>query len=71
MGLFGESGGEELWFQSQEGQELSAAAVGDQLILKMSSEHQTVDHRYKLMGNDPDSIFVRFRTACSTRTNKL
>ena len=70
MGLRGE-GGEELWFQSQEGQELGTTAGVGQLILKMSSEHQTVDHRNKLMGNDPDSIFVRFRTACRTRTNKL
>ena len=68
---FGERGGEELWLQSQEGQELSAAAAAGQLILKMITEHQTVDHRNKLMGNDPDSIFVRFRTAYSTRTNKL
>ncbi len=68
---FGERGGEELWLQSQEGRELSAAAAAGQLILKMISEHQTVDHRNKLMGNDPDSIFVRFRTAYSTRTNKL
>jgi hypothetical protein len=68
---FRERGGEELWCQSQEDQELSAAAVADQLILKMISEHQTVDHRNKLMGNDPNSIFVRFHTACSTKTNKL
>ena len=51
-----------MWLQSQEGQELSAAGSGDQLILKMISEDQTVDHRNKLIGNDPDSIFVRFRT---------
>ncbi len=31
-----------------------------QLILKMSSENQTVDHRNKLMGNDPDSILFDF-----------
>jgi hypothetical protein len=42
---FGERGGEELWCQSQEGQELSVPAAADQLILKMISEHQTVDHR--------------------------
>jgi hypothetical protein len=42
---------------------------GVKYILK--TEHQTVDHRNKFMGNDPDSIFVRFRTECSTRTNKL
>ena len=35
---FGEGGGEELWLQSEEDQELSAAATSDQLILKMSSE---------------------------------
>jgi hypothetical protein len=68
---FGERGGEELWLQSQEDQELSAAAAAGKLIFKMISEHQTVDHRNKVMGNNPDSIFVRFRTSCSTRTNKL
>jgi hypothetical protein len=50
--------GEELRLQSPEGRELSAAAAAGQLILKMSSEHQTVDHRNKLMGNDHDTIFV-------------
>ncbi len=49
---FGVGGGEELRLQSREYQELSAAAVAGQLILKMSSEHQTVDHRKKVMGND-------------------
>jgi hypothetical protein len=42
---------EELWFQSQEYQELSATAIPSQLILKMTSEHQTVDHTNKIMGN--------------------
>jgi hypothetical protein len=46
--------GEELWLQSQEDQELSAAAGASQLILKMTSEHQTVDHTNKIMGNDHD-----------------
>ena len=45
--------------QSREDQELSAATDAGHLILKMSSEHQTVDHRNKLMGNDHDTIFVR------------
>ena len=40
--------------QSQEGQELSAAAGASQLILKMTSEHQTVDHTNNIMGNDLD-----------------
>ena len=31
--------------QSQEGQELSAAAGGCQYIVKITSEHQTVDHK--------------------------
>jgi hypothetical protein len=53
-----DSGGEELRFQSQEDQELSAAAAACQLILKMSSEDQTVDPRNKLMGNDHGTIFV-------------
>ena len=44
--------------QSQEGQELSASAGPRQLNLKITSEHQTVDHTNKVMGNDHDSIFV-------------
>jgi hypothetical protein len=43
--------GEELRLQSQEGQELSAAAGANQLILKITSDHQTVDHTNKIMGN--------------------
>ena len=54
--------GEMLRLQSQEDQELSAAAGASQLILKMTSEHQTVDNTNKIMGNDHDVIFVRFRT---------
>ena len=54
----GEGGGEELRLQSREGQDSNAVADEDQLILKMSSEDQTVDHRNKLMGNDQDTIFV-------------
>jgi hypothetical protein len=52
--------GEELRLQSQEIQELSAAADPSQLILKMSSEHpdQTVDHTNKIMWNDHDAIFA-------------
>jgi hypothetical protein len=55
---FGEGGGEELRLQSREGQDSNAVADEDQLILKMSSEDQTVDHRNKLMGNDQGTIFV-------------
>ncbi len=54
--------GEELRLQSQEGQEFRAAAGPSQLILKMTGEHQTVDHTNKI---DHDAIFVRFRTAFS------
>ncbi len=64
--VLGEGGTEEFRHQSRECQELSAAAAGHQLIFKMSSEHQTVDHTNKLTGNDHDTILVRFRTACST-----
>ena len=46
--------------QSREDQDLSAAATAGQLILKMNSEHQTVDHRNKFMGNDHGTIFVQF-----------
>ena len=55
--------GEKLRLQSQEVQELSAVAGASQIILKMTSEHQTVDHTNKIMGSDHDAIFVRFRTA--------
>jgi hypothetical protein len=47
--------GEELRLQSQEGQELSAPAGPSQLILKMTSEKQTVDHTNKI---HHDTIFV-------------
>ena len=50
--------GEELILQGQEGQELSASTDPSQLILKMTSEHQTVDPTNKIMGNDHDVIFV-------------
>ncbi len=59
--------------QSQEGQELSTGGGGRQFILKMTSEHQTVDHTNKIMGNDHDVIFVRFHTTFSngkTQTSK-
>jgi hypothetical protein len=36
-----------LRLQSQEGQELSAGAGTNQLILKMTSDHHTVDHTNK------------------------
>jgi hypothetical protein len=52
-----------LRLQSQEDQELIAAVGASQLILKMTGEHQTVDHTNLIMGNDHDTIFVRFRTA--------
>jgi hypothetical protein len=53
-----EGRGEEMWLQSQEGQELSASTGPRQLNLKMTSEHHTVDHTNKIMGNDHDSIFM-------------
>ena len=53
-------GREELLFESQEDQELSAGATARQLVLNMSSEDQTVDHTYMLMGNDHDTIFIDF-----------
>ncbi len=57
--------GEELRLQSQEDQELSTDVGASQIILKMNSDHQTVDHTNKIMGSDHDAIFVRFRTAFS------
>jgi len=60
---------EEFRHQSRECQELSAAAAGHQLIFKMSSEHQTVDHTNKLTGNDHDTILVRFRSVAPHDTN--
>ena len=57
--IVGDGGkGEEWWFQSQEDQELSSSPGPRKLNLKMSSDHQTVDHKNKIMGNDHDSIFV-------------
>ena len=38
---------------------------------RVEDEHQTVDHTNKLMGNDHDTMFVWFRTACSTTWPKL
>jgi hypothetical protein len=45
---FGEGGAEELRYQSRQCQELSTDVTGHQLIFKMSSEHQTVDHTNEL-----------------------
>jgi hypothetical protein len=67
---FGEDGGEEFRLQSREDQELSVVAGADQLILKMSSEHQKVDHRNKPMGNDHGTIFVLFHTTSRTGRHK-
>ena len=57
--------GEELRLQSQKDQELSVASGTIQLIPKMTSEYQTGDHTNKIIGNNHDTIFVRFRTAFS------
>ena len=53
-------GREEFLLESQEGQELSGGTTARQLVLNMSSEDQTVDHTYMLMGNDHDTIFIDF-----------
>ncbi len=65
----GVGGGEE--FQSQEDKELNEVAGSRELILKMNSENQTVDHTNMIMGNHHDTIFVWFHTGYSTRTHKL
>ena len=44
-----EGGGEELWIQSQEDQDLSLDTTVHQLIFKMSSEYETVDHTNEFM----------------------
>ena len=49
-----------MFLESQEGQELSEGVTVRQLVLNMSSEDQTVDHTYMLMGNDHDTIFIDF-----------
>jgi hypothetical protein len=49
-----------MWLQSQEDQELSAAATAHQLILKMTCEHQTVDHRNKPWGTIPTRFLFDF-----------
>jgi hypothetical protein len=56
----GEGGGEELELQIQEGHELNTGVVTRQLMIKMISEDQTVDHTNMLMENDHDTIFVNF-----------
>ena len=48
------------WIQSLQDQELRVDVDGHQLIFKMSSEYQTVDHTNKIMGNDHETIFVHF-----------
>jgi hypothetical protein len=57
--------GEKFRIQSQERQELSATPGPSQLILKMTSDHQTVDHTNKI---DHDVIFGWFRTTFSNGT---
>ena len=61
-------GRKELLLESQEDQELSAVATARQLVLNMSSEDQTVDHTYMLMGNE--NIYVRLRSY-KTLTSKI
>ena len=41
---------------------VKCSCVAHQLIFKLSSEHQTLDHTNILMGNDHDTIFVLFHT---------
>ena len=43
MGLYQRDGGGGLWLQTQERQDLCGAAAAEQPMLKVSSEHRTVD----------------------------
>jgi hypothetical protein len=54
-----------------EGRRVTTSESTRQLILEMTSDHQTVDHTNKIMGNNHDSILVRFRTGCNTGRHKL
>ena len=55
-------GGEGLCLHSQEGQDLCACVVAEELIFNTSSEHQTVDLSNKCMTKD----FLRdFRHGCT------
>ncbi len=51
---------------TNEGQELSAATGASQLILKMTSEDQTVDHTNKIMGSDHYTILLDMCTCVRT-----
>jgi hypothetical protein len=52
-----------------EGRRVTTSESTRQLILEMTSDHQTVDHTNKIMGNDHDA--VRFRTGWNTGRHKL
>ena len=43
MGLHQRDGGGGLWFQTQESQDLCGGPPAEEPILKVSSEHRTVD----------------------------
>ena len=65
-------GGKEFQFQSQEDQELSPVTVSRQLILKMNSEDQTVDHTSILMENDDDTnLYVMSQVMNKKNTQTL
>ncbi len=46
-----------MWTQTQEGQDLCVSAVEEELILKTSSEHWTVDFANKCMTKDLLHVF--------------
>jgi hypothetical protein len=56
---------------NREVQDVSGSVAAVQLILKMNSEYQTVDHRNKLIRNNHGTIFVRFLTSSRTGRHKL
>ena len=59
-------GGEGLRLQSQEGQDLCAAAAAEHLIFKTSTEEQTVDLTNKGMTKDSQRVSPWFHSAWRT-----
>ena len=66
MGASQRGGEEGLRIQSQEGQDLCAAAAAEQLIFKTSTEEQTVDLTNKGMTKDSERFSPWFHSAWRT-----
>jgi hypothetical protein len=60
------AGGEGLWLQSQEGQDLCASAVAGHLMFKTCTEDQTVDLTNKDMTKDSEKFSSWFHSVWRT-----